>query len=99
MWEVLMAYERMSRRDIFALEAMKVALAAHPDRDALIVAFNAFTVAGELVRLLDKPAPGEDVGSVMSEFDDSPQQVSDAVLGRSEVSVPVDMGSVDKEFL
>jgi hypothetical protein len=75
----------LSRRDTFALEAMKVVLGFHPDRDASAVALQAFSVADELVKLLDAPEPGEDGSSILSEFDDSPQAVSDAVLGRGEV--------------
>jgi hypothetical protein len=78
----------LSRKDTFALEAMKVILGFHPDRDAAAVAEQAFKVSDELVKLLDAPESGEDGNSILSEFDDSPQGVSDAVLGRKDVELP-----------
>jgi hypothetical protein len=80
-------------------------LGVYPDRDAVLVALQAFSVADELIKLLDAPAPGEDGSSLLSEFEDSPQMVADAILGRGEVSVPVDeslqvdIKAVDEEFL
>jgi hypothetical protein len=68
---------------------MKVILGFHPDRDAEVVAEQAYAVSSKLVGLLDAPTPGEDGDSLLSEFDDSPQAAADAVLGRGEVWVPV----------
>jgi hypothetical protein len=81
------------------MEAMKIILGFHPDRDAGSVAFQAFSVAGELVRLLDAPVPGEDGLSLLAEFDDSPQGLLDEVIGRGEVLVPGDIEDIGKEFL
>jgi hypothetical protein len=95
----------LSRKDMFALEAMKVILGVHSDQDMSVVAWQAFTVADGLVEMLDAPMPGEGGSSILSEFDESSQGVADAVLGRGEVSVPadgslqVDIGVVGEEFL
>jgi hypothetical protein len=69
---------------------MKVILGFHPDRDAGAVAMQAFEVSSKLVDLLDAPERGEEGNSLLSEFDDSPQAAADAVLGRSEVWIPVE---------
>jgi hypothetical protein len=95
-----MAYFKgLSRKDTFALEAMKVVLAVHPDQDEEAVALRAFKVADGMVRLLDYPEPGESGSSILSEFEDSPQGVTDAVLGRDDVSLVAGLDDVDKEFL
>jgi hypothetical protein len=86
----------LSRKDTFALEAMKVVLGSNPGQDASAVALQAFTVADGLVKLLDAPGPGEDGASILSEFDDSPQAVTDAVLGRGVVHMPE--GFVDTDL-
>jgi hypothetical protein len=82
----------LSRKDTFALEAMKVVLGSRPYQAATVIASQAFGVAEELVKLLDAPEPGEGGVSILSEFDDSPQTVSDAVLGRGVNELP---GSFD----
>jgi hypothetical protein len=79
---------------------MKVLLPIYLD-DLDAVASRSFAVANALVSMLDMPVPGEAGPSVASEFD-SPQAVSDAVLGKSGVSLDVpgvDMDQIEKEFL
>jgi hypothetical protein len=78
---------------------MKVVLGFHPDREPEAVALRAFGVADRLIMLLDGVDHEEIESSIMSEFDASPQDISDAVLGRGEVEIPVQVGDVDKEFL
>jgi hypothetical protein len=78
---------------------MKAILGVHSDRVAADVAVYAFGVASELIRLLDAPVPGEEGSSLLAEFDDSPQGVADAVLGRGQVLVPGDIEEIGKEFL
>jgi hypothetical protein len=80
----------LSRKDTFALEAMKVILVSSPYQAATLIASQSFGVADELVKLLDAPEPGEDGASILSEFDGSPQAIADAVLGRGEVQMPGD---------
>jgi hypothetical protein len=93
-------YQGLSRRDMFALEAMKVLLPLYADNLDAVVA-KAFEAASGMVSMLDAVSPGGEGFSVASEFD-SPQAVTDAVLGKSSVSVDVpgvDMDQIEKEFL
>jgi hypothetical protein len=78
---------------------MKVVLGFHPDREPEAVALQAFGVADRLIMLLDGVDPDEVESSIMSEFDGSPQDLADAVLGRAEVQASVNIDDVDKEFL
>jgi hypothetical protein len=94
------SYGGLSRRDTFALEAMKVLLPLYADNlDAVVE--KSCEVANNMVSLLDVPAPWEAGPSAASEFD-SPQAVADAVLGKSGVSIDipgVDMDQIEREFL
>jgi hypothetical protein len=93
--------------DTFSLEILKVLLAVRPMSDGEQLVSESFKLAAGLVGLLDAPVPGGEGPSITSEFDESPQGVADAVLGRAPVSVSgvdhLPMGSssdsFEKEFL
>jgi hypothetical protein len=78
---------------------MKALIGVHSDWGCWEIAVNAVDIANQLVGLLDGPGTGEGGTSLLAEFDDSAQGVTDQVLGRVEVELPVDLADVDKEFL
>jgi hypothetical protein len=94
-----MQYSRLSRRDIVAVDVLKVLLAANPGEDILVLTNRSVVITDALLERLSDP-PSEVVGesvTITSEFDDLPaeslsrQDISDKVLG----DMPIEINGID----